>query len=344
MSLPKLFVFTLFAALLLIGSGIILKKCTRNLSSDVPQLPPQPATVPIAYSPALTVEIAVEPEVGPATPLVVPSQPLPPVPVADASPRPHLPEVDRVEELFRVDSNSLPIVETITYHSKVPWQKGRAAWLSDYATYYQTSRHFIARSLNQRPDYLKQEVAEGDRFNVLRKEYPFQFYFLVDTSLCKMWFYYIHMEKQTKTLLKTYSVGLGRVDGSKASGLLTPLGKYQLGGKTAVYQPKTMGTYKGKNIEMISVFGTRWIPFEKEVGFCTAPARGFGLHGTPWTRGKDGISREEKESIGKFESDGCIRLATADMEEIYAIVITEPTTIEIVSDYAKADLMKWKDE
>lgn len=344
MSLPKLFVLTLLSALFLIGSGIILKKCTRHTSLDIPQLPPQPATIPVPYSPALTLEIAVTPEVGPVTTPVVPAQPVSPAVAEEMPSRPQIPGVDRVQELFRVDNTSLPIVETITYHSKVPWQKGRAAWLSDYATYYQTSRHFIARSLNKRPDYLKQEVAEGDRFTVLRKDDPFQFYFLVDTSLCKMWFYYVHPEKQTKTLLKTYSVGLGRVDGSKASGLLTPLGKYLLGGKTAVYQPKAMGTYKGKNIEMVSVFGTRWIPFEKEVGFCTAPARGFGLHGTPWMRGKDGVSREDKESIGKFESDGCIRLATADMEEIYAIVITKPTTIEIVSDYSKADLMKWKEE
>ena len=65
MSLPKLFITTLLVALFLIGSGIVFKKCTRHSALEIPQLPPQEATTPVAYSPALTLEISVEPEVGP---------------------------------------------------------------------------------------------------------------------------------------------------------------------------------------------------------------------------------------------------------------------------------------
>lgn len=249
-----------------------------------------------------------------------------------------LPEANRIEEFFNKGDPKLPIVETITYKSRVPWQKGRPAWLSDYASYYSTSRHFIARSLNGKPDYFKQDVAEGDRFNVLRKDKNINFYLLIDTSRCKMWFYYLDMDTNDRVLVKTYLVGLGRADSSKASGLLTPMGKYSLGDKIAIYKPKMMGPYNGQKIEMIRVFGTRWIPFDKEVGQTTAPAKGFGLHGLPWTANEKGEPAQDKSSLGKYESDGCIRLATDDIEELFAIIITKPTTIELVKDFHDANM------
>lgn len=202
--------------------------------------------------------------------------------------------------------------------------------------HYQTSRHFIARSLNGKPDYLTQEVKEGDRFNVLRKDKSFQFYLVVDTSRCKLWFYYIDLDNHDKVLLKTYQVGLGRLDSSKASGLLTPLGKYTLGNRIATYKSKVMGTYQGKKTEMVTVFGTRWIPFEKEIGQCTAPAKGFGIHGTPWKAQANGELADSMNGIGKYDSDGCIRLTTPDIEELFAVIVTKPTTIEIVRDFSEA--------
>lgn len=250
-----------------------------------------------------------------------------------------LPEANQIEELFNKEGSKLPIVETITYKSHVPWQKGRPAWLSDYAAHYDTSRHFIARSLNGKPDYLKQDLREGATFNVLRKDKKFEFYLIVDTSRCKMWFYYIDLDNKSKVLLKTYHVGLGRLDSSKTSGLLTPLGKYALGHRVAIYKSKTMGTHQSKKVEMITIFGTRWIPFEKEIGICTAPAKGFGIHGTPWTIGAKGEMIDNKDSIGKYESDGCIRLATPDMEELFAVIITKPTTIEIVRDFTESSFV-----
>jgi len=243
------------------------------------------------------------------------------------------PETNRIEELFNTKGPRLPIVETITYRSHVPWQTGRPAWLSDYASHYSTSRHFIARSLNGKPDYLKQEIAEGDKFNVFKKDKDLSFRLIIDTSRCKLWLYYIDSDEPKPVLLKTYQVGLGRLDGSKTSGLLTPLGQYKLGERVAIFKPKTMGSHQGKKVELITVFGTRWIPFEKEIGQCTAPAKGFGIHGTPWSVLPSGERVDNCEGIGKYESDGCIRLSSTDIEEIFAIIITKPAVVEIVPDF-----------
>lgn len=248
-----------------------------------------------------------------------------------------VPQEDRVNEFFNRGVPQLPIVTTVKYSSRVPWLKGRPAWLYDYAIHYKTSRHFIARSLNGRADYLKQDIAEGDRFNVLNPEKNFHFHLVVDVHNCKMLFYYIDEEAQESHLVKTYNVGLGRVDPSSTSGFLTPLGQFQLGDRTAVYSPKMKGFHNGERVELISVFGTRWIPFECELADCTAPAKGFGIHGVPWvldpTTGK---LQEDTAGIGKHHSDGCVRLATADVEELFSIIISRPTTIELVRNWQDA--------
>lgn len=342
MTLPKILAIL---ALVLFGSiGVAAFMKNRNNSINFVSAPVQtpleieldqelqeisPAiTVPIVHAPAEIASVLEEP-VSTTAPKVV------------YSPKPlsafELPDADRIEELFNRKDPRLPIVQTITYKSKVDWQQGRPAWLSDYAGHYGTSRHFIARSLNGKPDYFKQEVVDGEKFNVFNPDKHFQFYLVVDTSRCKMWFYYLDEDLKQKVLLKTYQVGLGRIDSSKTSGLLTPLGKYSLGDRIAIYKPNTTGTYQAKKIEMMTVFGTRWIPFDKELGECTESAKGFGVHGTPWSR--DPITdqlTDNDTSIGKYESDGCIRLATPDIEELFAIIITKPTTIEIVRDFSEA--------
>ncbi len=213
------------------------------------------------------------------------------------------------------------------------WQKGRPAWLSDYAAHYETSRHFIARSLNGKVDYNKQDLAEGDKFNVYRKDANITFNLIVDLNSCRLWLYCIDTDKQIRYLIKTYRVGVGRPDVARTSGLLTPLGTYGLGEKIAIYKPKMQGFHNGKKVEMLRIFGTRWIPFEKEVKGCTAPAKGLGIHGVPWSTTAKGELVEDLDSIGKYESDGCIRLATKDIEEIFAIIITKPATIELVTEY-----------
>ena len=234
------------------------------------------------------------------------------------------PDVDRIMGLFALDSSKLPIVETVSYTSRVPWLKGRPAWIADYASHYETSRHFIARSLNHKPDYFTQKVGPGDKFNVFKKDKNIQFHLLIDLSCSKLWFYAVDLDLKERILLKTYRVGLGRLDSRKASGSLTPMG---------TYKPGTLGFFQDQKTEMIRIFGTRWIPFEQEIAGCSESAKGLGLHGAPWAT--DPISGgliEDLSKIGKYDSDGCIRLAQEDMEEIFAIVITKPTTIELVKD------------
>lgn len=247
-----------------------------------------------------------------------------------------LPEADRLEELFSTKGSKLPFVETITYKSRVPWQKGRPAWLSDYASHYGTSRHFIARSLNGKADYFKQDIAEGDKFNVLKQDRDLEFQLVVDISRCKLWLY--ALDGKDKVLLKTFPVSLGRKDSSKDSGLLTPLGKYSFGDRVAIYKPGVMGHYKGQKTEMIRVFGTRWIPFGKEIRDASAPPKGFGIHGVPLSKNKSGEWEEDTASLGKYESDGCIRLASDDIETIFAIIISHPAYIELVRDYFDSEM------
>lgn len=270
--------------------------------------------------------------------------PLPPtlIPTIEQSELPSsstlkLPEADRIRQLFATDASKLPIVETVSYTSRVPWIQGRPAWIADYASHYSTSRHFIARSLNKKPDYLTQKVSLGDRFNVFKRDKNIQFYFIADLSRCRMWFYYIDLDQNERVLLKTYPISIGRSDPKSSSGSLTPIGKYAFGDKVAIYKPKNLGYFQDTQVEMIRVFGTRWIPFNREIEGCSEPAKGFGLHGASWIEDPETHQwTEDRSKIGKSDTDGCIRLNSEDMEEVFAIVITKPTIIELVKDFCDA--------
>ncbi len=249
------------------------------------------------------------------------------------------PQIDRIFQLFTTGTSKLPIVETIQYSSSVSWLKGRPAWIADYATHFATSRHFIARSLNGKPDYFSQKVSEGSKFNVFRKDKKIQFYLLADVSRCKMGFYYVDLDTNERVLLKTYLIGLGRIDSTKPSGTLTPLGRYTLGSRVAIYQLGMSGFYQDQKVEMVRVFGTRWIPLDQEVERATSLAKGYGLQGTPWVDDPaTGQLVEDRQKIGAYDSDGCIRLCSEDIEELYSIVLTKPTFIEIVKDFHEAKL------
>lgn len=244
-------------------------------------------------------------------------------------------EADQVWRLFTKGKQKLPFVETVRYKSRVPWLKGRPAWVTDYASYFSTSRHFIARSLNGKRDYYTQKVSPGDQFNVLKKDV--RFYLVVDLSRSKMWFY--ALDGGERYLLKTYKVGLGRFDEDSYSGLLTPKGKFSLGDKVAIYKEGMTGYFQDEEVEMVRVFGTRWIPFSEELSGEGDSPRGYGFHGAPWVYDvATETYTEDLSTIGNYESDGCIRLAQSDIEELYAIVITKPTIVEIVTDFHDADV------
>jgi len=245
-------------------------------------------------------------------------------------------KVDLVDSLFQIDID-LPIVKTITYTSRVPWLSGRPAWVADYASHYETSRHFIARSLNGEVDYHSQNVSPGDRFNVLKKD--IEFYLALDLSTKKLFFYAYDKKADERYLLKTYLVAVGKKDPKKASGCYTPLGVYSLGNKVALYKPGVTGYFQDRQIEMIRVFGTRWIPLGKEISGCSEVGKKTrGLHGAPWIPDASGELVEDRDSIGKNVSDGSIRLFQEDIEEIFSIVITKPSFLEVAKDIKEAHL------
>ncbi len=281
-------------------------------------------------------ELAVAREVAtsePATPHREVQEKLAPVQDAVASE-----EVDHIDRFFATGKEQFPIVSTIKYTSRVPWLTGKLAWVADYAAHYKTSRHFIARSLNRTQDYTTQKVGAGDLFTVLNPEKDLHFYLVIDISRCKMWFYYHDLTADEQVLVKTYQVGLGRIDLEAASGVLTPVGRYWLGSKVATYQPGVVDYFQGTEIEMVQVFGTRWMPFKvKEAR--GAAAQGYGIHGVPWVYNEEEASySEDRDLLGKYASDGCVRLAKEDIEELYAIVISRPTCVEIVTDVEQAIL------
>lgn len=106
----------------------------------------------------------------------------------------------------------------------------------------------------------------------------------------------------------------------------------------------TFGNYKGERLCLMKVFGTRWIPFEKEISGCSAPAKSFGIHGAPWK--EDPVSGklvETRDQATGFVSDGCIRLKKEDVEELFAIITTKPTEIEILLDAKSSSILQnWK--
>ena len=242
-------------------------------------------------------------------------------------------KVDHIRRFFSKGIDRFPIVETITYTSRVPWLKGRPAWIADYARFHQTSRHFIARSLNGREDYDTQNVSPGDAFNVIKKDKDVVFLLKLNLSTCLLDFSYLDRDTEEQELIKSYSVGIGRKDSFSPSGSLTPLGTYKLGEKIAIYKPGIENYFQNKKTHMIEIFGTRWIPFSEEIENCTDCAKGYGIHGLPFVFNTEKeVYEEDLSCLGECSSDGCIRLKEKDINELFSIVITRPTMIEIVKE------------
>lgn len=335
LSFPKLIIISSVALFAVIGGMAVAKKWRSSTPSPIAKEAPLPKQKPSQNAPgsqkksAPSALLVSSPSAKPQA-----SGPLTPIPqnVID----PILPNIDRVFQLFTTGPSKLPIVETISYSSSVPWLKGKPAWIADYASYYSTSRHFIARSLNGKPDYFSQKVSSGSRFNVFRKDKHFYFYLLADLSRCKMGFYYIDQDTNERVHLKTYRIGVGRLDPQASSGCLTPTGKCLLGSKTAVYKPGVLGQYHDQKVELIRIFGSRWIPFEQAPSQSSDKTKGLGLQGMPWIQDSETKQwKENREALG-YKSSGCIYVE--DIEELFAIVVSKPTVVEIVRDCRDAAL------
>jgi len=258
-----------------------------------------------------------------------------------------VPFVDRMSRLFTTGKDKLPFVETVTYKSRVSWLQGRPAWITDYASHYGTSRHFIARSLNGSRDYFTQKVASGDQFNVFQKDKDLRFYLIVDLTQLNMHAYAYDADSNVRYFLKSYKVSCGKPDKNSPSGYLTTLGSFTLGDKIAIYKPGVEGFFKDQKVEMIQVFGTRWIPYKGEQDESAAVLKGYGIHGVPWAIDETtGQLIEDRGAIGGYNSSGCIRLLQEDMEELFSVVITKPTTVQIVKHVQEAKLpgVEWVED
>jgi len=227
------------------------------------------------------------------------------------------PRIDRVHELFAKHS-SLPIVKTITYKSNVSWLKGRPAWISDYAARYKTSSHFIARSLAGKAQYDAPAVFEGDQFTLYEEKVQIHFFLVVDRSLCQMGLYYLDKIHGERVFLKAYPVSLGKKEKNG-----TPKGVFSLGSKVGIYKKGEMGYHLGRKVEMIQVFGTRWMPLKG--------ASKIGIQGSPIIEGKEIVSQG-------YSTDGCIKMSKGDIEELFAIVSGRPTAVIITDDFSSARL------
>ena len=246
MSFPKFLGILTLVLFGLIGIAIVLKKPGSEpsdpfkIASDVfkASIDPDPLdspNIPKDYPEMIPGHVQLPPSKGALAP-------------KDTSFADQLPKGNLIDALFNRNYFRLPIVKTITYKSRVDWQPNRDAWLVDYATHYKTSRHFIARSLNNNcPVYDQQDVKSGDRFNVFSEE-EIEFYLVVDASLCKLWLYYYDKGKDQRVLLKDYRVCLGRIDADSPSGCLTPYGIFSLGSRIATYGPDSVGTFRGQKV------------------------------------------------------------------------------------------------
>ncbi len=245
------------------------------------------------------------------------------------------PEIDRVGELFTMGRKKMPIVETVDYTGHAEWLD-RQVWVADYAREYNTSRHFIARSLNGKPDYFNQKVMKGSTFNVFKKDANINFYLLIDLARKRAGLYCYDLDANERVHLKTYRISVGALDSRQPSGCLTPAGRYLLGEKIAIYKPESVGYYKNQQVEMVRVFGTRWIPFQEEV-VTGGSGHGFGLQGLPWNE-VAGELVESRESIEGYNTFGSIRFLQEDMEEFFSIVITKKTFALVTPDFTQVEL------
>jgi hypothetical protein len=252
----------------------------------------------------------------------------------------HEDEQEAIQQLF-VKGSACPIVETVRYSSRVSWKPKKQAWLVDYASYYKTPVDFIIHSITGAVGKNAPAIQEGQQFNVFKRDAAFYFHMVISFSSKKMRLYYVLPKENRVVFLKSYPICLGRKDSSKVSGSLTPFGVFQLGSRVACFHPKMMGNHKGARVELIQVFGTRWIPFETEIDCCTEPAKGLGIHGAPLVyNATTGQLEENNSGIGDFVSDGCIRLKRNDVEELFSVISTRPSYVEIVSEFRNSQLLQ----
>jgi hypothetical protein len=122
MAIPKVILVGTLSLFAVIGTVGTVKKIFFS---------PKKPSVVAAVAPAKEIKRVVTPVATSAAP-VKKAEPPKAAPAAQPAPK-EVKRVDRIGQLFTTGPTKLPIVETITYSSQVPWLKGRPAWVGDYA-------------------------------------------------------------------------------------------------------------------------------------------------------------------------------------------------------------------
>ena len=128
---------------------------------------------------------------------------------------------------------------------------------------------------------------------------------------------YLHRAGLERVFVRRMPVGLGRDD-------LTPVGRWRVGAKLVrdVYYPAPNSPNRGKPIAYGQpgyAFGAKglWISLEG-ADENTAGQTGYGIHST-----------DKPESVGRDESEGCIRLKDDDIELLFSLLYERESTVEI---------------
>lgn len=183
---------------------------------------------------------------------------------------------------------------------KVDYQVQPNDGLRKIAMLHNTSVEAVQRSNNMKLTDLR--VRLGKTFRVYKGKWKI----IISKSRKKLYLF------DGKELFKVYGIGIGKQG-------RTPSGIFKTGGKTKNpdwYSPTGKKPFGSKE----NVLGTRWIKLIP-AGKTSRKVSGLGIHGT-W----------RPESIGKAESNGCLRLHNKDVEELFAILPNErkPVPVKII--------------
>ena len=241
--------------------------------------------------------------------------------------------VNRTHRLFDQGHRKLPFMKTVSYTHNVHWMPSRSALISDYAKYYKLSNQFLSRSLNSgKTEELYRKITQGDSFNVIDENRKIEFNLVCDLSLRYLHLYAVDKDLGERYLLRVYKVAVGAVDPLQASGSTTPLGNYKLSSRVGIFKPGETQKISGRTLEMIQLYGTRYIPFGRKGQSCA-------IQGNPWHMTADTDELQEvRTGIGKYSTEGNIQMNAEDVEELFSIVTCRPTTIQIVKTFSEAKL------
>ena len=241
--------------------------------------------------------------------------------------------INRTNRLYDQGHRKLPFMKTISYTHNVHWMPGRSALLSDYAKYYKLSKQFLTRSLNSgQLSESHRKISQGDSFNVIDENRKIEFNLVCDLSRRYLHLYAVDHDLGERYLLRVYKVAVGHVDPLQSSGSATPTGTYKLSRRVGVFKPGEIKKIRGRTLELVQLYGTRYIPFGRKGQHCA-------IQGNPWQITADAEELVEvRNGIGEYSTEGNIQMNVEDVEELFSIVTCRPTTIQIVKTFREAKL------